>query len=120
MNFTGKERGAERASSTPEKTKDSREGITHWSDEGKVICLEVPKVAMTNWSSQRDASARSHQMPRNRCLLYRNRNPKNEDSPSYLGVLRLDDGRTFWVGLWKVTVCGQLALEIRLEPKACP
>jgi hypothetical protein len=56
-------------------------------------------------------------MPKNSALLYPNRKPKNKSSPRYLGVLRLDDGRKFWAGLWRRTTNGETVVELRLEPK---
>lgn len=37
------------------------------------------------FSVPRDATARAQQMPRNSVLLDRNKTPKNDDSPTYLG-----------------------------------
>jgi hypothetical protein len=69
------------------------------------------------WSLPSDASSRAHTMPRNSALLYRNRNPKDSNSPPYRGVLKLDDNRTFWVGAWRVTVNGEPVIELRLIEK---
>jgi hypothetical protein len=65
----------------------------------------------------KDLTAQAHQMPRNSCLAYRNKNPKTNDSPFYLGVLKLETGETFWVGLWPRTVNGGAVVEVRLSPK---
>jgi hypothetical protein len=59
-------------------------------------------------------------MPRNACLLYKNKRPKNTGSPRYLGILRLADGQTFWVGAWRRTVGNEAAIELKLSPKADP
>jgi hypothetical protein len=64
-----------------------------------------------------DVTARSQSMPRNSALLYRNRTPRNADSPVYLGVLKLADGTTFWVGVWPRSVKGETVVEIQLCPK---
>jgi hypothetical protein len=59
-------------------------------------------------------------MPRNSAILYRN--PSRQPGPDgshYRGLMRLlDDGRTYWVGLWPRTVHGQLVYEIKLSPKS--
>jgi hypothetical protein len=69
------------------------------------------------WSVPRDASSRAHTMPRNSALLYPNRNPKDSHSPKYLGLLKLDDGRVFWVGIWRAFVNGEPVVELKLSEK---
>src|SRR5262245_36285610 len=64
-----------------------------------------------------DVSDRASRMPRNAALLYRNKTPKDPTSPHYRGLLRLEDGQVFWIGLWVRSVNGERALEIRLVPK---
>jgi hypothetical protein len=61
----------------------------------------------------KDITARSHQMKRDACLLYRNRDPRGDDPAHYRGLMRDADGTEFWVGLWVREVKGQRVLEIQ-------
>jgi hypothetical protein len=67
--------------------------------------------------SVQDITERSHTMPRNSSILYRNGRPKGDDSPTYAGVLRMIDGRTFWALLWPRAVKGKTVVELRLIEK---
>jgi hypothetical protein len=78
---------------------------------------QVPPRRVEYWSIPRDASSRAHSMARNSALLYRNKRPKDTNSPRYIGVLRLADGQVFWVGAWRAVVNGEQVVEIRLSPK---
>jgi hypothetical protein len=60
---------------------------------------------------------KADKMPRNACLLYKNHNPKDAQAASYRGVVRLEDGQTFWVGAWPRTVKGETVIELRFSPK---
>jgi hypothetical protein len=62
----------------------------------------------TNYS---DVTAQSHQMPRDSCLLYPNKQPRGEDPPKYRGLLKLADGATYWVGAWARTVKDEVVVE---------
>jgi hypothetical protein len=64
-----------------------------------------------------DVTARANSMPRNACLLYRNKTPKGPDSAAYRGVTKLQDGQTFWIGIWPRTVNGEPVVELRLSKK---
>jgi hypothetical protein len=64
-----------------------------------------------------DVADRAHKMPRDSALLFRNRSPKSEVASHYRGVLRLEDGSSFWVGLWVRRLGQEQVLEIRLVPK---
>jgi hypothetical protein len=61
-----------------------------------------------------DATDRAHQMPRNSALLYRNTDPKGVDPAAYRGLLKMADGRVFWVGAWPRLVKGKTVVELRL------
>jgi hypothetical protein len=64
-----------------------------------------------------DVSARAHQMPRNTTILYRNKAPKDANASHYRGLLKLEDGDAYWVGLWVRRVGQARVLEIRLVRK---
>ncbi len=64
-----------------------------------------------------DVTGRSSQMPRGSTLLYKNKRPKNSESPSYYGLLRMPDGSTYWACVWPRTCKGQTVLELKLAPK---
>jgi len=64
-----------------------------------------------------DVSARSHQMPRNSALLCKNKAPKDSRSSHYRGLLKLENGDAFWVGLWIRRIGQEPVLEIKLIRK---
>jgi hypothetical protein len=65
-----------------------------------------------------DITDRSSRMPRNSTILYRTPSPRSGADPAhYRGMLRLRDGRLFWIGGWFRTVNGQTVLELRLTPR---
>jgi hypothetical protein len=76
----------------------------------------MPKES-TEKSAPVDIASRADKMSRGSSILYKNKNPKNATASHYRGVLKLEDGRAFWVGLWVRQVNGERALEIRLAPK---
>jgi hypothetical protein len=81
------------------------------------INRRFPVWALADAKTPQDITERSYKMPRDACILYRNRKPSGEDSAHYWGVMKDSDGQTFWVGLWVRTVKGQKVLEIRRVPK---
>jgi hypothetical protein len=65
-----------------------------------------------------DVAERAHKMPRNSALLYRNRSPKDINSPHYRGLIRLENGQAHWVDLWVRRLDReQPVLEVKLVPK---
>jgi len=64
-----------------------------------------------------DIRERSAKMPKNSSLLYRNRSPKNSDSPHYRGLLKLENGDSYWVGLWVRSLNQERVLELKLSRK---
>lgn len=64
-----------------------------------------------------DVSERAHQMPRGSALLYRNRAPKDTLAAHYRGMLKLENGQAFWVGLWIRRLGQERVLEVKLAPK---
>jgi hypothetical protein len=71
----------------------------------------------TQQKTAEDVSARSHKMPRNSTLLFRNRSPKNAASSHYRGLLKLENGDAFWCALWVRRIDQERVLEIKLSPK---
>jgi hypothetical protein len=65
----------------------------------------------------RDITERSFKMPRDACILYRNREPRGDDPCHYRGVMTDADGSTYWVGCWERLVKGERVSEIRRVPK---
>jgi hypothetical protein len=68
-------------------------------------------------TSYQDVTERSAKMPRGSSLLYKNKRPKDSDSPSYYGLLKMPDGTRFWALVWPRTVRGQIVLELKLARK---
>jgi hypothetical protein len=64
-----------------------------------------------------DVSNRASRMPKNSSILYRNRTPRHDASPHYRGLLKLENGDTYWVGLWVRQLRGEPVLEIKLTRK---
>jgi hypothetical protein len=64
-----------------------------------------------------DVSARSSKMPRNSALLYRNKAPKDATSAHYRGLLKLENGDAYWVGLWVRRIDQERVLEIKVSRK---
>jgi hypothetical protein len=87
----------------------AREEIRELMRQGVLMCMPQMMV--------RDITDQSSTMPRNSAILFRNTQPKNDDSPAYGGVLRLDDGRKFWALVWPRTVRGKQVIELRLVKK---
>ena len=66
----------------------------------------------------KDVTAKASKMPRNSAVLYRHVNSKNSsDPPTYLGVIRLEDGQIFWAAIWGRIVNGKQAVELQLKRK---
>jgi len=64
-----------------------------------------------------DVTDKADKMPRNACLLFKNHIPKGAQAASYRGVVRLEDGLTFWVGAWPRTIKGETVIELRFSPE---
>jgi hypothetical protein len=65
-----------------------------------------------------DITSRTHSLSRNTTVLYqRMPRPGESDPPGYFGVLRLEDGRFFWVAAWERTVNNRPVIEIQLTKK---
>jgi hypothetical protein len=64
-----------------------------------------------------DVAERASKMPRNAVLLYRNKTPEDTTSSHYRGLLRFEDGSSFWVGLWVRRIDQERVLEIKLSRK---
>lgn len=73
---------------------------------------------MSTQANYQDATGRSHQMPRNSALLYSNKQPAGRDPPMYRGLLKLSDGRCFWVSAWGRKVNSETVVELQLTPKS--
>jgi hypothetical protein len=56
-------------------------------------------------------------MPRNTTLLYRNKAPKDASASHYRGLIKLENGDSYWVGLWVRRLGDERVLEIKLSPK---
>jgi hypothetical protein len=56
-------------------------------------------------------------MPRNSALLYKNKNPKDANASHYRGLLKLENGQSYWVGLWIRQLDDERVLEVKLVPK---
>ena len=67
--------------------------------------------------ARRDITARASSMPRDSAILYRNRAPKNAESPAYYGLLKLSDGSIYWAAIWARLVKGEPVVELQLKPK---
>jgi hypothetical protein len=57
-------------------------------------------------------------MPRGSTLLFKNKAPKDTTSAYYRGLLKLESGDAYWVGLWIRRIDQERVLEIRLAPKS--
>lgn len=66
---------------------------------------------------RKDVSAKADKMPRGSCLLYRSKKTERDDPWSYWGVLKQDDGKTFWVFAWPRLVKGEPVIELKFTPK---
>jgi hypothetical protein len=75
------------------------------------IVKRFPVIAMA--TTPKDVTQQSNKMPRESCLLYRNKDPRGADACHYRGIMRDSDGRDYWVALWVRVVKGQRVLEIR-------
>jgi hypothetical protein len=64
-----------------------------------------------------DVSDRAAKTPRCAALLYRNRAPKSEVASHYRGLLKMQNGDSYWVGLWVRRLGAERVLEIKLVPK---
>jgi hypothetical protein len=64
-----------------------------------------------------DVSNRAHRMPRNSALLYRNKASKDATSSHYRGLLKMQNGDSYWVGLWIRRLDQEPVLEVKLLPK---
>jgi hypothetical protein len=62
--------------------------------------------------------ARASNMPRNAALLYRNKNPKDASSSHYRGLLKLENGDAYWVGLWVRQLDQERVLEVKFVRKS--
>ena len=72
---------------------------------------------MSAQSTTPPAAYPPNQRPRNTAVLYRNKKPKDANSPRYLGVIVTDTGHKYWVGIWPAEVNGEPAVELKLMPK---
>jgi hypothetical protein len=76
---------------------------------------------MSNTTQQKvaeDVASRAHKMPRGSTLLFRNRSPKNEAASHYRGLLKLENGDSYWVGLWVRKIDQERVLELKVVPKS--
>jgi hypothetical protein len=67
--------------------------------------------------SVEDVRERSSKMPRNSALLFKNKTPKDATSSHYRGLLKMQNGDAYWVGLWVRRLGTERVLEIKLSPK---
>jgi hypothetical protein len=64
-----------------------------------------------------NVAERAHQMPRGSALLFKNKAPRDERASHYRGLLKLEDGTSYWVGLWVRRIDREPVLEVRLVRK---
>jgi hypothetical protein len=64
-----------------------------------------------------DVRERSSKMPRNSALLFKNKTPKDATSSHYRGLLKMQNGDSYWIGLWVRRLGEERVLEIKLSEK---
>jgi hypothetical protein len=72
---------------------------------------------MTTDKIAEDVRERAAQMPRNSALLFKNKTPKDARSSHYRGLVKLENGQAYWVGLWVRRLDQEPVLEVRLSKK---
>jgi hypothetical protein len=88
-----------------------------WAElQARGVAIGTPTIMATIKGPLKDITAHSSSMPPDSAILYKNTSPRGEDPSTYRGLLRLESGERFWVGLWPRTVNGKVCVELRLVP----